>query len=128
MKKLTPNYDESMWKGAPSSSFEKGQLLRRNATLPEKLLWDKLKDNQQGGYKFRRQHPINLYIADFYCHKLKLVIEIDGGYHTLMEQNLKDKERTEVLNCSDIKVIRFTNEDILGDIESVLRTISKHFT
>ena len=75
MKKLKPNHDEGMWKGAPSDSFTKAQFLRRNETKAEKLLWEKLRNNQLEGLKFRRQHPVNIYIADFYCHKLKLIIE-----------------------------------------------------
>lgn len=126
MKKLTPNYDEGMWKGAPASSFAKAQTLRKNETETEKLLWNKLKNNQLQGYKFRRQHPINLYIADFYCHKLKLIIEIDGDYHNTNEQKEKDIERTQILNCNDIRVIRFTNEDIINNIENVLLEISKY--
>lgn len=90
MKKLTSNYDEGMWKGATESSFSEAQFLRKNETETEKILWENLRDNQLQGFKFRRQHPISLYIADFYCHKLKLIIEIDGGYHDSSEQVQKD--------------------------------------
>lgn len=126
MKKLTPNYDEGMWRGASASSFAKAQTLRKNETETEKLLWKKLKNNQLQGYKFRRQHPISLYIADFYCHKIKLIIEIDGGYHNTNKQKEKDIERTKILNCNDIRVIRFTNEDIINNIENILLEISKY--
>jgi very-short-patch-repair endonuclease len=83
MKKFKPNYDEGMWKGAPESSFAKAKALRKDETQAEKILWAKLRNNQLKGYKFRRQHPIGLYIVDFYCHQLKLVIEIDGDYHNI---------------------------------------------
>ena len=123
MKKLKPNYDDGMWKGAPSDSFSKAQFLRRNETKAEKLLWEKLRNNQLGGLKFRRQHPINIYIADFYCHKFKLIIELDGDYHNQEEQKQKDEVRTEVLRLNGLKIIRFKNEEVEQDINQVLTTI-----
>ena len=123
MKKLKPNHDEGMWKGAPSDSFSKAQLLRRNETKAEKLLWEKLRNNQLGGLKFRRQHPVNIYIADFYCHKFKLIIELDGDYHNQEEQKQKDEVRTEVLRLNDLKIIRFKNEEVEQNINQVLITI-----
>ena len=123
MKKLKPNHDEGMWKGAPSDSFSKAQFLRRNETKAEKLLWEKLRNNQLEGLKFRRQHPVNIYIADFYCHKFKLIIELDGDYHDQEEQKQKDEVRTEVLRLNDLKIIRFKNEEVEQDINQVLTTI-----
>ena len=123
MKKLKPNHDEGMWKGAPSDSFSKAQFLRRNETIAEKLLWEKLRNNQLGGLKFRRQHPVNIYIADFYCHKFKLIIELDGDYHNQEEQKQKDEVRTEVLRLNGLKIIRFKNEEVEQDINQVLTTI-----
>ena len=123
MKKLKPNHDDGMWKGAPSDSFSKAQLLRRNETIAEKLLWEKLRNNQLEGLKFRRQHPVNIYIADFYCHKFKLIIELDGDYHDQEEQKQKDEVRTEVLRLNGLKIIRFKNEEVEQDINQVLTTI-----
>ena len=123
MKKLKPNHDDGMWKGAPSDSFSKAQFLRRNETKAEKLLWEKLRNNQLEGLKFRRQHPVNIYIADFYCHKFKLIIELDGAYHDQEEQKQKDEVRTEVLRLNDLKIIRFKNEEVEQDINQVLITI-----
>ena len=123
MKKLKPNHDEGMWKGAPSDSFTKAQFLRRNETKAEKLLWEKLRNNQLEGLKFRRQHPVNIYIADFYCHKFKLIIELDGDYHNQEEQKQKDEVRTEVLRLNDLKIVRFKNEEVEQDINQVLTTI-----
>ena len=124
MKKLKPNHDDGMWKGAPSDSFSKAQFLRRNETIAEKLLWEKLRNNQLEGLKFRRQHPVNIYIADFYCHKFKLIIELDGDYHNQEEQKQKDEVRTEVLRLNDLKIIRFKNEEVEQDINQVLTTIN----
>ena len=123
MKKLKPNHDDGMWKGAPSDSFSKAQFLRRNETIAEKLLWEKLRNNQLEGLKFRRQHPVNIYIADFYCHKFKLIIELDGDYHDQEEQKQKDEVRTEVLRLNGLKIIRFKNEEVEQDINQVLTTI-----
>ena len=68
------NIESGMYYGAPHSIFEKARFLRDNPTNTETILWERLRKNKLG-VKFRRQHPINIYIADFYCHKIKLVIE-----------------------------------------------------
>jgi len=124
MKKFKPNYQEGMWKGAPSSSFLKAQALRKNETEAEKILWERLRNNQLKGYKFRRQHPISLFIADFYCHQLKLIIEIDGEYHHLPEQIEKDLERTQILESNGLQLIRFTNEEVQENLEDVIAKIT----
>ena len=74
--------------------------------------------------KFRRQHPIYDFIADFYCASCSLVVEIDGAYHEVADQAAYDRERTYVLNELDIKVIRFTNKEVLENIDFVLTEIS----
>jgi very-short-patch-repair endonuclease len=115
-----------LWKGAPSSSFEKAKALRMRETKSEKILWDKLKNNQLDGLKFRRQHPISLYIADFYCHKFKLIIELDGKYHEEKEQKIKDQERDEVLKLNGLNILRFKNEEVEKNIDNVLIKIKNH--
>ena len=82
-----------------------------------------MKDYKLIGFKFRRQHPIANYIADFYCHKAKLIIEIDGEYHNNKEQVLIDKERTAYFNEIGLQEIRFTNNQVLFEIEIVLNKI-----
>lgn len=123
MKKFKPNHNDGMWKGAPSSSFLKAQSLRNNETQAEKILWEKLKNNQLKGNKFRRQHPISLFIADFYCHQLKLIIEVDGEYHNTVEQIKKDDERTQVLQNNGVKIIRFSNCEIENNVDKVITEI-----
>ncbi|WP_262151974.1 endonuclease domain-containing protein [Chryseobacterium foetidum] len=125
MKKFKPNYDEGMWKGASGSSFSKAKSLRINETQTEKILWEKLRNNQFRGFKFRRQHPINLFIADFYCHQLKLIIEIDGQYHNFQEQIKKDRERTEILESNGLQVIRFSNNEIMEDLDKIISEINE---
>jgi len=115
--------EESMWKGATASEFLKAKELRNKLTTSEKLLGDELKENKLLGYKFRGQHPIGIYIVDFYAHKLKLVIEVDGKHHLNYDQKIWDKERTEFLEFNGLKVLRFTNEEVLENIEFVIQKI-----
>ncbi|WP_417200719.1 endonuclease domain-containing protein [Bizionia sp.] len=103
-------------------------MLRKNMTEPEKMLWDRLSNNQLEGLKFRRQHPILFYIADFYCHALHLIIEIDGGYHESSEQKEKDVARTELLKSNGITLIRFTNDEVLNHVDDVITRLSSTIT
>jgi len=125
MKKENPYHNESMFKGAPASSFAKAENLRNNLTVAEDLLWQALKGNKVNGLKFRRQHPVHLYIADFYCHKLKLVIEIDGTYHNSKNQKLLDLNRTNDLESQGIKVIRFSNQEVENNLKEVIEKIKE---
>ncbi len=128
MKKDNLYHDESMWKGASKETFMKARMLRKNMTEPEKMLWDRLSNNQLEGLKFRRQHPILFYIADFYCHALHLIIEIDGGYHESSEQKEKDVARTELLKSNGITLIRFTNDEVLNHVDDVITRLSSTIT
>jgi very-short-patch-repair endonuclease len=74
-------FDKPMYFGAKPSIFRAAYILRKTMTVPESLLWEKLKSKQINGLRFRRQHPIDIFIADFYCDKAKLVVEIDGEIH-----------------------------------------------
>lgn len=114
-----------MWKGASPELFKRAEKLRERMTKAEVCLWEVLKNSKLEGYKFRRQHPIHKFIADFYCHKLKLIIEVDGKYHESEEQKNYDLERSELLTFQGIQIIRFTNEEVLNDIELVLKEIRK---
>lgn len=125
MKKKNLYHDESMWKGAPSDHFGRAKKLRENMTEAEKLLWENLKAGKFQKYKFRRQHPIHTFIVDFYSHKLSLAIEVDGEYHEVESQKVKDIERTELLQFQGLSIIRFTNEEVLGKSDQVLKTIEK---
>ena len=127
MKKSDEQHNESMFRGAPQSAFLKAKLLRENMTTAEQKLWESLKENKLNGYKFRRQHPILLYIVDFYCHGLKLVIEVDGEYHLEESQRMLDEERTKTLQESGLTVIRFENKQILNDFDFVIKEILKFF-
>ena len=114
-----------MFRGAPRNSFSKAESNRYKMTQAESLLWEALKGKQLDGLKFRRQHPVHLYIADFYCHKLRLIIEIDGAYHNFEKQQLLDKQRTLDLESQGLKVIRFTNWEVENNLKGVLIRIRK---
>jgi very-short-patch-repair endonuclease len=115
----------SMFYNAKHHIFEKAKSLRNNMTNSELKLWEKLKGKQMLGLRFRPQHPIDIFIADFYCHPIKLVIEIDGGIHKTTEQKEYDIGRTAELNYWGIEVIRFTNEEIENKINQVIKEIEQ---
>ena len=91
---------------------------RSNPTDAERVLWQYLKDKQLG--HFRRQYIIGDYIADFICLSTNLIIELDGGYHQLPEQQMSDELRTQWLESRGFKVVRFSNEELLDSPESVM--------
>ena len=95
---------------------------RKNPTDAETLLWQCIRDRQLG-LKFRRQHAIGDYIADFICLEISLIIEVDGEYHNIEEQQEKDTIRTEFLNEQGFYVLRFTNEEVINRTEWVLKSI-----
>ena len=102
--------------------LNKRRYLRKKLTPQEGMLWGKLR-NQQLGCKFRRQHSIGPYVADFYCHEKKLVIEIDGSQH--MQTKEYDKQRDEFFASFGISVLRFWNNEINTNIEGVLMKITQ---
>ncbi|HPN72177.1 MAG TPA: aminotransferase class V-fold PLP-dependent enzyme, partial [Saprospiraceae bacterium] len=115
---------DRMHLGAKPIIFERAKRMRTNQTSSERLLWEAINGKQLRGLKFRRQHPILTYILDFYCHELKLGIEIDGDSHNEEQQKLYDQKRTELLNAKGITIIRFGNQKIQNDLEGVLAEIS----
>ena len=96
---------------------------RENPTHSENVLWHLLRGRQLDGYKFRRQHIIGSYIADFVCLSKKLIIEVDGLIHQIPENKISDAQRTAELNNFGFEVIRFTNDEITGETDNVLSAI-----
>ena len=88
----------------------RAQELRRRMTPEEASLWEALRSRRLGGYKFRRQHPIGPFIADFYCAQARLVVEIDGDVH--VEQTERDRARDDLLESWGYHVVRFWNRDV----------------
>lgn len=101
---------------------EKASKNRKTQTLAEQMLWEKIRSNKLGIH-FRRQHVIGNYIVDFVCLKNNLVIEVDGEYHNNKSQREADAYRTWYLNGRGYRVIRFTNEEIIADVEQAVTTI-----
>ena len=113
-----------MFFGAKAELFTLALQMRKNPTEAERAMWKILRKFRQSGFPFRRQHPIEFYIADFYCHKLKLVIEVDGEIHTEREIQRNDEGRAGELERFGIKVLRFTNSQILYDSDLVVEKIN----
>ncbi len=101
--------------------LETAKMLRNEMTYHEKLLWEKLKGKQICGVRFRRQHPIYFFIADFYCHKVRLVVEVDGEIHN--GKINYDDGRSAEMERFGIKVIRFKNSEVENDIDKVINKI-----
>jgi very-short-patch-repair endonuclease len=101
---------------------KRARLLRKKATDAERMLWRHLRNRNFAGYKFRRQHPFDRYILDFYCPAAKLAIELDGGGHYRRGQ-IRDRTRSAVLASQGIIVLRFWNHQVRQELDSVLQAI-----
>ena len=99
--------------------------LRENMTDAERHLWAKIRMKQLKGYQFYRQKPIGDYIVDFFCPRAKLIIEVDGSHHLVGEKIEYDKIRDEYLSSLGLRVLRFTNADVLMHIEGVIESIEE---
>ena len=107
------------------NNIEKCKALRRNHTDAEKKLWMILRNRQLGGVKFRRQFPVGRYVLDFYAPEYKLGIEADGGQHYCDVNEKRDELRTRDLLNMDIQMLRFSNLDILKNIQGVCELINE---
>ncbi|MEN6357639.1 MAG: endonuclease domain-containing protein [Armatimonadota bacterium] len=112
-----------MAQGSGPESIERARQLRRQQTPIEALLWKHLRAGQLAGYKFRRQHPIGKFIADFCCEEACLIVEVDGDTHA--QNEAYDANRTAVIKSLGYRIIRFTNREVLGNINNVLEFILK---
>jgi ATP-dependent exoDNAse (exonuclease V) beta subunit/very-short-patch-repair endonuclease len=106
--------------------IEKAKEMRKHPTPAEKVLWMELKSKSLQDYKFRQQHLIADFIVDFVCLSKKLIVEVDGKIHDLQKEY--DEERTNILNEKGFKVIRFSNEEVIGSISVVLEKIKEELT
>ena len=98
---------------------------RKRMTLAEEYIWNEVRAKKLG-VTFRRQYPIADFIADFVCLQKRLVIEIDGGYHETTEQQQADENRTTVLTRLGYRILRYTNQEVLNDLSSVINDIQSH--
>jgi imidazole glycerol-phosphate synthase subunit HisF len=124
MSDKNPYKKGGMFEGASFLLFEKAKHLRKKLTGAEEILWMHLRKGISG-YKFRRQHPIATYIADFFCYKLKLIVEVDGSIHNNSKTISNDITRQNDLEKLGYTVIRFTNVEIFEQVDAVLNKISE---
>jgi very-short-patch-repair endonuclease len=107
--------------------------LRKHFTQTENILWNVIRNRKLEGRKFLRQHPLfyditgkeSFFVADFYCHEEKLIIELDGKYHNYRLK--EDKKRTSILNFLGLRIIRFKNEEVIHNLDKVLNEIKNKF-
>ena len=99
--------------------------LRRTMTPAERLVWQRVRDNRIAGVKFRRQQVIEGFVADFFCHKAKLVVEIDGEIHDTEDRKKEDERRTTVFAGRGLEEIRFRNDEVLSGIDKVIGKITE---
>ncbi len=134
--KLKPTPPQSLNLVTPSSNHRirntskelqsAAQHLRKNPTEAEAVLWQALRAEKLDGFKFRRQHPIGRFIADFYCSQCKLIIEVDGDIHD--EQKEQDAARTAEIEKFGVRVIRFSNDEVLENLTAVIEKIRQALT
>ena len=111
-----------MFSGADKLLFNRAYKLRGQQTFAEEVLWNYLRTKPHG-FKFRRQHPFSIYILDFYCHSLKLAIEVDGSIHELEEVKENDQIRQKQLKHEGLTFLRFSNNEIRLKQEEVIYQI-----
>ncbi|HYQ56719.1 MAG TPA: endonuclease domain-containing protein [Draconibacterium sp.] len=116
--------EKQMYFGATPVTFKKAKQLRSRMTPSEEKLWEHLKRKQICGVRFRRQHPIETFIVDFYCHAAKLAIEIDGDIHNKTKDY--DNRRTKEIEKYKIAVLRYTNEEIKSSLKKVIADITSY--
>jgi very-short-patch-repair endonuclease len=117
---------DKLYRNAKPDLFNLAGQNRRIPTEAEQVLWERLRGRRLNGFKFRRQHPIADFIVDFYCAEFGVAIEVDGEYHDSDAQRILDEKRTCELNRLNIKIIRFTNHEVINDINEVLNQITQH--
>src|SRR6187402_153357 len=122
---MPESYNDNLHKEAIGKLYQYGRELRQESAKAEKLLWAELRNKKLNGLKFRRQHPIDKFVLDFYCHERKLAIELDGSIHDLKVNKDYDEARTAMLAGLNIIVLRFKNEDVTNNLKEVIRKISE---
>src|SRR5262249_16906489 len=119
---LPPLWGKGGMGGSRTMANQNARTLRKTMTDAERALWHLLREKQLNGHRFRRQVPIDHYIADFACLEARVIVEVDGGQDSDSES---DQRRTSYLQAQGFRVVRFWNNDVLRNREGVLRTISE---
>ncbi len=110
-------------KSYPHHIIEVAKELRKSATFAENVLWQRLRRKNVVGLKFRRQHHIGRYVVDFYCAKLKLIVELEGGIHNETDQKEYDNIRFQEFKMMGYKCLRIKNEEVTENVENVIEKI-----
>jgi len=118
------SWERGRGEGIPTVLLKRARELRQNQTSTEKIMWECLRDRRFCNAKFRRQHNIGQYIADFYCHEAKLVVEVDGEIHQTQQE--RDRDRNLWMQSNGLTVLRFSNQAIFNNLEETLQTISSY--
>ena len=108
-----------------AGSIQNAREFRRHPTIPENILWDALGNRRMAGVKFRRQHPVDRFVLDFFCKEKSVAIEVDGRIHTRKENHEHDIERSKYLALRGITILRFSNDQVLDTLPLVLLEIQK---
>lgn len=122
---MPESYNDNLHNEAIGKLYQNGRELRQELTAAEKVLWTELRDRKLNGLKFRRQHPIDKFVLDFYCHDRKLAIEVDGSIHDLKVNTGYDEARTAMPGGLGIYTLRFRNDKVVNNIRDVLQKISE---
>ena len=122
---MAESYNDNLHKVATGKLYQYGRELRQDSTDAEKLLWAELRNRRLKGLKFRRQHPLDKFIVDFYCNEKKLVVELDGALHDEKINKDYDEARTALLAGLNVFVLRFRNEEVINNMKEVLKKISE---
>ena len=122
---MPESYNDNLHKEAIGKLYQYGRELRQELTQAEKKLWAEIRNKKLNGLKFRRQHPVDRFVLDFYCHERKLAIELDGSIHDGKLNKEYDEARTAMLGGLGIYTLRFRNDEVINNIESVLRKINE---
>ncbi len=125
MAKLRGQEDYPIYFGAGPELIRIAGDLRKSMTQAEKVLWERLRNRQINGFRFRRQHPIKDFVVDFFCYDTMLVIEVDGSVHNDLSQKERDEQRTLILKRLGIHEIRFTNDEGNNRTDQVINKIEK---
>ncbi len=115
--------DRHMFYGARKNIFLQAIELRNSMTIAETTLWEELRKRKLFKARWKRQHPVDIFVLDFYCHKYRLAIEVDGEIHLKEEVRERDDGREHDIEKPGIKILRFTNKEVLENIEFVKERI-----
>jgi very-short-patch-repair endonuclease len=123
---ITDNQIFDFYFNAKKETIELARELRKTMTPTEEFLWEKLRNRRFMGLKFRRQHPVEIFVVDFICIEKYLVIEVDGEIHLTPEQSEWDENRTAEIEKYGLTILRFTNEEVMNQTDKVLEKIKEY--